>query len=259
MKYLLDKFFIKQPRFRRFVTTLLEGNKNLKVNMFGASFHVHSIKEHGYLRASRLISRSSLLEDELPVLMALTTLLRPGDTFIDVGANVGIYSLSLARTRSLSGCQHFYAFEANPDTFTRLKAGADAFGVTVFNLAASDKHGFLEFVGGAVSHVFTTTDNQNSYSIPGETITVPCRRLDEMDLEGTSMVIKIDVEGHEREVLEGSRKLFETSRVKAVYCDGYKDESVNKFLTEYGFTLFDGRTLEPPTGHVFSLLAVKAK
>ena len=254
---LLDRYFIKQPKLRRFVTRLLEGDRTEDVVLLGAAVRVHSVKEHGYLRASRMMQSSALLRDELPILIHLAALFSEGDTFVDIGANVGVYSLTLARLGRILPRTHFYAFEANPDTFSRLTAHTEALGIRAFNVALSDHTGSLEFVPGAVSHVFTTVDNMSSYSIDGARVTVPCRRLDEMEIAGDSLVLKIDVEGQEKEVLEGAAGLFRAQRVKAVYVDGYKDKGVESFLTGHGFTLLDGKTLAPSAGGLFSLLAIQ--
>src|SRR5471030_805348 len=97
----LDRYFIKQPRLRLFVTRLLEGDRDLDVSLLGAKLRVNSVKEHGYLRSSRIAASSALLRDELPVILNLAALLADGDTFIDIGANAGIYSLTLARMRAI--------------------------------------------------------------------------------------------------------------------------------------------------------------
>jgi hypothetical protein len=47
--------------------------------------------------------------------------------------------------------------------------------------------------------------------------------------------------------------------VKAVYLDGFKDRSLGQSLRDYGFDLFDGRTLAPATDDVFGLLAFRRK
>ena len=51
------------------------------------------------------------------------------------------------------------------------------------------------------------------------------------------------MEEHEWPVLEGAAGLFEKERVKVVYLDGYSDERIPDRLRQWGFTLFDGRTL----------------
>lgn len=199
---LIDRYFIKKPKLRQFVTRLLEGDRTCDVHLLGASIRIHSLREHGYLRASRLASSSSLLRDELPIIINLASLFQDGDTFIDIGANVGVYSLTLARFNRILPNTRFYAFEANPDTFSRLSSHTNELGIEAFNIALSDHEGTLEFIGGAVSHVFTTLENANDYSISGSLVSIPCRRLDQMGIQGDSLILKIDVEGQEKKVLE---------------------------------------------------------
>lgn len=257
--YSVDRFYIKQPKLRRLVTRFLEGDRDLDVQLLGTRLRINTVKEHGYLRAYRAAQTRSLFRDELPVLLNLAGILCDGDTFVDVGANVGIYCLTLARLAQVHSRMSFYAFEANSDTFSRLNVNAPGLGVITHNVALSDHLGSLEFVSGAVSHVFTTVDNASAYSLPAERIAVPCNRLDQMDIVGNSIVLKIDVEGQEKKVLDGAEALFRAGRIKAVYLDGYKDKTVEEFLTGYGLALFDGRTLQSTKGDVFSLLGLRAQ
>ena len=131
--------------------------------------------------------------------------------------------------------------------------------VTAHQVAISDQAGELEFVSGAVSHVFTQAAKRNDYHFKQQ---VPARvraqRLDESGIEGDSLIIKIDVEGQELKVLQGATGLFEADRVKAVYLDGYDDPGVEAFLVARGFDFFDGRTMRPTVSSFPNLLAVKA-
>ncbi|MBE9135940.1 FkbM family methyltransferase [Nodosilinea sp. LEGE 07088] len=253
---LYDRYFIKKPAVRLFVTKLLEKDEDIDIDLLCSRLKVNSIKEHGYLRASRMAKFSSLFRDEIPVLMHLAALLPGSDTFIDVGANVGVFSASLSKLKSVFQDIEFLAFEANPDTFSRLSRTVENLQVKTHCIALSNKTGELEFVSGTASGVFTAIDYASSYNNKEKTI-VPCRRLDSFDISGVSMVIKIDVEGQEMDVLEGSSKFFEKRFVKAVYLDGYSSKNrVENFLRGYGFSFFDGRSLQPVEGDVFSLLAI---
>jgi hypothetical protein len=139
-----------------------------------------------------------------------------------------------------------------------LKQSLAGLDIRAENIALSNAEGETEFVGGAVSHVFTTVTNSSAYSIDGERSTIRCARLDSYPLRGKRMVLKIDVEGQEIEVLEGARRFFEEGRVLAVYIDGYKSERVPEFLRAHGFELLEGRTLAPATSREFSLLGVRS-
>lgn len=255
--YFVDKFYNKSPKFRIFLMKLLYGCQDVLVNLFGLQLYINSLRENGYFRASRMVLKSSLLRDEVSILLNLSTLLRDGDSFIDVGANIGLFSSIIARYSKFTNLQGIYAFEANNETFKRLEINSKKYGFEAFNIGISNQECELMFVDGAVSHVFTTTENASRYNIKSKTTSVKCKPLDKINIKGNSIIIKIDVEGQELKVLEGARSFFEAQRVKAIYLDGFTNtKEVLGFLDKYNFYLFDGRTLEEINGEVFSLLAV---
>jgi FkbM family methyltransferase len=258
MLNLIDRYFLKQPPLRRFITKLFNGNRQEQVTLLAQDYQVHTVREHGFFRASKLARTCSLFRDEAPVLVHLAGLLCDGDTFLDIGANVGIFAANIASFRSVYPDLKIYAFEPNRDTASRLRANVEPLGVEVFAIALSDRSGTLEFVGGAVSNVYTTVENASSYSISEERSTCQCRRLEDLPIAGNSLVMKIDVEGQELEVLDGSLCYFRAGRVKAVYLDDYKDSRVRSFLDQFGFRYFNGRTLAAATEETRHLLAVRS-
>lgn len=254
---IVDRFYNKSPKIRLLISKLIFGDKDVCIRLFDINLEINTLRESGYFRAFNISKNSSLLRDELAVLMNVSMILSKEDTFVDVGANIGIFSSLISRFSRLNPNFRTYAFEANPDTYKRLEKNSTENGFQAFNIGISSQECELEFLDGAVSHVFTTIENATDYNIKDKTIKVKCQRLDRFDLMGDSIVIKIDVEGQELEVLEGARKLFESKRIKAVYLDGFShQEKVLKFLNDYGFSFFDGRNLMESDGKIFSLLAV---
>jgi len=259
LKGLINKYFLKKPRLRRFITRLLEGDRDVTVNILGEPVRINTIKEHGYLRAARFMSSSSFLGDEMPVLLGIAYFLNGADAFVDVGSNVGVFCAVLGKFQRVRPIP-IYAFEPNPDTYLRLLRTVAPLGAEVANIALSDREGVIEFVSGTVSHVFSAVKSGSEYVVHAPPVKVPCHRLDSLPIKGNRIFLKIDVEGHESEVLRGAAQLFDEGRVFACYIDGFESQDIPSLLASKGFRLFDGRSLEErPKGDCYSLLAVNFK
>jgi FkbM family methyltransferase len=136
--------------------------------------------------------------------------LRPGDTFVDVGANFGLVSLIGARAVGPTG--HVHAFEPQPAVAAMLRRSAALnclTNLTLHEVALSDSDGVLELqvpsghTGGA--SLFRKATG------PGNSIQVQVRRgapyFEEHGID-TIRLVKLDVEGHEAAVLEGLTPVF---------------------------------------------------
>jgi FkbM family methyltransferase len=256
---LVERFYNKSPKIRRFLMKLIYNNKNKEIELFQKTFLVNSLRENGYYRASNMSLTSSLLRDEVAILFNLCFLIDDRDCFIDIGANIGLFSIVISSYQNILPNFEVHAFEANPNTFVRLKNNGKRYNFHCYQIAISNHSGELEFCDGAVSHVFTTTENISSYNIPEDICKIKCERLDSFQFKSNSLIFKIDVEGQELEVLQGAIDFFEREMVKAVYLDGFANNDVLKFLKEYGFCFWDGRNLANCDGQVFSLLATSPK
>ena len=158
--------------------------------------------------------------NELPVQVALFDLLRPGDVFLDVGANVGFFSLLAARAVGPAG--QVYAVEPVPANAEQIRRGArrNRLAVDVLELALTDRTGTTTLVlamhpgGAAVASAAAPPD-------PTGTIEVETDTVDRLVSSGrirVPSVVKVDVEGAESEVLAGMTATLATHR-PAVICE----------------------------------------
>lgn len=138
-------------------------------------------------------------------------LLREDDLFVDVGANIGSYTIM-----ALSGeGVRVTSIEPIPETFAHLERNLalNGFGkrVNACCLGLSDHVSSLRFtVGlGCVNHVVTKGEDVASVEV---TVTT----LDSLVGSDVPTLIKIDVEGHERAVLRGATRTLADRRLLAV-------------------------------------------
>jgi FkbM family methyltransferase len=241
------------PAVRRWLTRLFVPSRDFDLQLFGAPLRINSREEIGLARAWRQSDRNIIFRDEVATLLNLSLLLQPGDVFVDIGANVGLYSSILSRFANAYPQSKFIAIEPNPQTATRLRESVRNAPVTILNVAVSDKESELAFERGITSGVFKVVEPGR----PGATM-VPCQKLDSLPIPEGDLVFKIDVEEHELQALLGAEELLKSGRVKVVYLDGYSSDQIPPLLQRHGFKFFDGRTLVrfdtgvPP----YSLLAI---
>ncbi|NDW04373.1 FkbM family methyltransferase [Jiella pacifica] len=160
------------------------------------------------------------------------------DTFIDVGANIGTYSLFLSR---LAGVGAIHAFEPNGKSFEELGRNIVLNGlaqkVHTHRLAASSTSGQAVF---QVVGDYSGANGIKSTSIHAAGIAesvVECVTLDSMlDAFGERIGLKIDVEGHELEVLRGARQVL-TTRKALLQIENYQSDGddVAGFLGDAGY------------------------
>ena len=131
--------------------------------------------------------------------------LKPGSVFIDIGANVGYYSL-LANAR-VGATGRVLSFEPTPVTVWQFKRNIRlnaARQIELFGVALSDKEGDVQlYCPIDETHGHASMRNQGWQGT--DNYTVPAKRLDDilpMDIEHIDLV-KIDVEGAELLVFQG--------------------------------------------------------
>ncbi len=172
--------------------------------------------------------------------------LRPGMTFVDVGANVGYYTALAAKFVAGRGGR-VVAFEPSPYAFTRLKQLVESNQldhVTAVNLGLSDTTGVTNiYLGvGSANHSPTMVAHagSNATEVRIGTLDAEAERL---GLERIDL-LKIDVEGHEPKVLAGAKRLLEGRKIRAVLCEfneiwlrqvGFSARELERIFQEAGF------------------------
>lgn len=161
--------------------------------------------------------RQAIEAHERPVLKALQQLVRPGHVVYDIGANVGLFSVLMARWAGDTGW--LYAIEPNPVCVCFLRANlerARAHRYTIVPLAMSDRQGECAFTANyATTLVGAGADSPATVHKPGHQIRVDADTLDQIidkwQLRAPD-VIKIDIEGAERVAIAGMMRTLERAR-----------------------------------------------
>jgi FkbM family methyltransferase len=182
--------------------------------------------------------------------------LRPGDLFVDVGANIGSYTV----LASGAAGANTICFEPMPSTFESLLDNININRlspiVTSFNVAVGAKSGKTLMVADldTMNHII---DENNKYT--GETVEVDVVAIDEIlqDQEMVPRMIKIDVEGFENVVLAGAKCTLECTDLEVILIElngcgvayGFDDMVIDEMLTNHGFKLVEyngiSRQLKP--------------
>ena len=145
-----------------------------------------------------------------PELAVLGRLMRRGGTAVDIGANQGFFAFALSRFADRVVC-----FEPNPDyaAFARwmLRGRAEVHAVALADKAGRGTFHVPHADDGLVLHLAGSLKQTHTQFKTIETYAVDIRTLDEFALTEVRF-IKADVEGSEREVLEGARATIARER-----------------------------------------------
>ncbi|MCJ2134409.1 FkbM family methyltransferase [Methylobacterium sp. J-026] len=140
---------------------------------------------------------------EPDVSAAISKMLKPGDLFVDVGANIGYYTLLASKIVGRTG--EVISIEAHPNIFRLLNKNVElnsVDNVTTINIAVSDLEKEIEFFTGPQKSLGeSTTVSKRGFTSIGKVAAKPITHIISHDKLRKISLIKIDIEGAEAEVL----------------------------------------------------------
>ncbi|MGE3914227.1 MAG: FkbM family methyltransferase [Hyphomicrobiaceae bacterium] len=158
----------------------------------------------------------------------LLHLLRPGDLFVDIGANIGSYTVLAS---AVCGA-HSIAIEPDPGTVQSLRRNIDINGigdrVRVVEAAVGAAAGTVRFTVGQ------DTTNRVVAETEGATREVQERTLDEILAGENPVLIKMDVEGYEPQVVAGASSILGNPVLAAVITET-ADPEIRFVMANHGF------------------------
>lgn len=164
------------------------------------------------------------------------------DIIVDVGAHIGVYTLKAAKLVGKKG--KVFAFEPESQNFNLLLKNIAlnrAKNVVPLNLGLSNFEGKARLyldpqnVGG---HSLKYDETKNWCEIRVSTLDLILARLNIKSVD----LMKIDVEGQERAVLEGCSKLLGQKRIKKIVVAAYhyptEEKEIKQFLSKCDFNIY---------------------
>lgn len=174
---------------------------------------------------------------DVPEMLVWQRAIRQGDLFVDVGANIGLYSLLAAECGA-----SVVALEPDDSAADRLleNAGLNGYTVELIRAAATQSPGSVGFTSGldAVNRIITSGS---------ATRRVPATTVDEVLGHRHAAGLKIDVEGAERLVLAGASRALRERRIAMIQIEwnecslkhlGETREPIFRLLRGYGYSIW---------------------
>jgi len=225
------------PLFRR----LNPGDIRIRHHHTMHTLTLDSFKHRGYWFHGR--------RREEPTIRRFRSLVRPGDTVVDIGGHIGYFTLLFSDLVGPTG--RVLVFEPSPPNLRYLHRNVGGLSnVTVKEMALCDRDGTAEFfvedlTGQNCTLVPDYTIYQNNVDASGiapgmTTIRVPCGTLDGVLAVEQAMpsVIKIDAEGGELEILAGMSKALSAPQMVLMVEISRRHDEVTALLHRHGFSAF---------------------
>lgn len=154
--------------------------------------------------------------------------------FLDIGANVGTYSVTIGNLFKKTKNLKILCFEPDLENFEMLKRNIKInklFNlVEIYNFALSNKDSWAYILHDDFNPGGSKISSKKSSKIK-------TRKLDSLSLDFNNyeIVIKIDVEGHEQQVLEGSRNSLLSAKKVTIAVEDFIKPSIINYMLKNNF------------------------
>jgi FkbM family methyltransferase len=179
----------------------------------------------------------------------LVRLLEPGSTFVDAGANIGYMSVLAARIVKSTG--NVISFEPNPDIIPILQqnvilSAEDPLNAQIHVVEAALGSSLGEamlfapedyLANDGIAYISSSNHSDKPIGV------VPIRTLDAEMADQKITLLKVDVEGHEIEVLRGAESMLRTHQVETIIFEDHSihESPIPNYLAQFGYRLFSLR------------------
>lgn len=228
--------------FRYFLNRALGKDTRLDVELAGQPVSL-------CVTERREIRRAHAVHHEVDFINRMSTSLQAGDTVYDIGANIGVITMLLAR-RGNECADRIFSFEPEPRNFAQLNANVAANGlqnrVATHQLALGSSEGEVELhirgVAGEGRHSITEGKGAT------DSIMVPLTTCSAFAEKSGSLpdLLKIDVEGAEGQVLSGMSGLLQKRPPRDIFLeihskgDGDKmpdGQNIHDWFVDHGYQM----------------------
>ena len=229
----------------------------------GSVVRIRSGKAAGmhWRRHHRYVNGYWLGHYEIGLQEKVASTLKAGQTFYDVGANAGLFTILGARCVGADGrCVAFDPLPENVDSIREQVTLNQLPNVEVYQGVIAPRAGFVrvsyEALGDSQAHVCEDSAGRQLQHVPAITFDLAAQRFGAPDL------VKMDIEGLEGEALEGAISLLKTARTKWII-EVHHSEAWQKVRDCLGRSheLFDlsGDRLPDIERYPFHVFAIPAK
>jgi len=222
------KLYLKikgQVRYKLIYPIMLQKTKGKDIDVHGIKLHLDGMSMHDI---------AFLYENYEPKTYdALLRYSNPKSILIDIGANNGYFSLTMAKHY-----KKIFAIEPSPRNLIRLKTNIKLNrikNITVLPFAIGDRKKIANF------YCSNTTDGDDSLKtnkLYSKKIKVQQEKLDNL-IKCKVDVIKIDAEGNENEILYGAMKTIKKYKPIIIFEWGHCQKEIINTLEKLNYGLYD--------------------